>query len=107
MNQALGGYSNWIFPTYAPERNSFVGPGAWNLDLAVSKRFYIWKEASIELRAEGFDLLNHHNLYVQQGLANAASYYPSNPEILASKGGVNGATSEERRFGQLAAKIDF
>ena len=107
VNHKLGGYSNWTFPTYAPERNSFVGPGAWNIDLALSKTFYIWKEANIELRAEGFDLLNHHNLYVQQALANAANYFPSNPEILASKGGVNGATSEERRFGQLAVKINF
>jgi len=107
VNEALGGYSNWIFPAYAPARNSFVGPGAWNVDLAVSKKFYVWHEANIELRAEGFDLLNHHNLYVQQALADAANYYPSNPQIIASKGGVNGPTSEERRFGQLAAKINF
>jgi hypothetical protein len=77
------------------------------VDLAVSKKFYVWHEANIELRAEGFDLLNHHNLYVQQALADAANYYPSNPQIIASKGGVNGPTSEERRFGQLAAKINF
>ena len=78
--------------------------------MALSKTFYVWKEANIELRAEGssFDLLNHHNLYVQQALANAANYF----QLLirrfwASKGGVNGATSEERRFGQLAVKINF
>lgn len=107
VNNALGGYSNWIFPTNAPERNSFVGPGAWNVDLAVSKKFYVWEKVNVELRAEGFDVFNHHNLYVQQALADAANYYPSNPVIIASKGGVNGATSEERRFGQFAVKVNF
>ena len=107
VNNNIGGYSNWAFPTYAPERNSFVGPGAWNLDLAVSKQFPVWEKVHLELRAEGFDLLNHHNLYVQQVLADAANFYPNNPIITAKKGGVNGPASEERRFGQLAVKVNF
>jgi len=107
VNPALGGFSNWIFPTYAPQRNSFVGPGAWNLDASISKKFYVTEKVNFELRAEGFDIFNHHNLYVQQVQADAGNYYPGNPEILASKGGVNGPTSEERRFGQFAAKINF
>ncbi|GGH05703.1 TonB-dependent receptor [Silvibacterium dinghuense] len=107
VNDAIGGYSNWAFPTYAPERNSFVGPGAWNLDLAVSKQFPVWEKVNVELRAEGFDVLNHHNLYVQETLADAANYYPSTPVITAKKGGVNGSASEERRFGQLAVKVNF
>jgi hypothetical protein len=107
VNNALGGFSNWIFPASAPARNSFLGPGAWNLDAAVSKKFYVWENVNLELRAEGFDIFNHHNLYVQQALADAGNYYPANPQILASKGGVNGATSEERRFGQFALKVNF
>ncbi|MDR3725817.1 MAG: TonB-dependent receptor [Terracidiphilus sp.] len=107
VNNDLGGYSNWIFPTNAPARNSFIGPGAWNVDLALSKKFSIHEKLNVELRAESFDVLNHHNLYVQTALTDAANYYPSAPAIYAKKGGVNGTASEERRFGQLALKVNF
>lgn len=107
VNNDLGGYSNWIFPKEAPKRNSFVGPGAWNLDLALAKQFPVTKRVNVEFRAEGFNVLNHHNLYVQQSLADAANYYPSAPVILAQKGGVGGSANEERRFGQFALKVNF
>jgi len=107
VNDAIGGYSNWVFPANAPARNSFVGPGAWNLDLAVTKQFPVRENVHLELRAEGFDVLNHHNLYVEQALADAANFYPAAPVITAKKGGVNGTSSEERRFGQLALKVTF
>jgi hypothetical protein len=107
VNSAIGGYSNWAFPTNAPARNSFVGPGAWNVDLAASKQFPITEKVRVEFRAEGFNILNHHNLYVEQSLADAANFYPDVPVITAKKGGVNGSTSEERRFGQFALKVSF
>jgi hypothetical protein len=107
VNDAIGGYSNWAFPALAPERNSFVGPGAWNLDLAVGKEFLAGEKLSVELRAEGFDILNHHNLYVLETLADAANFRAVTPTITARKGGVNGSASEERRFGQFSMKISF
>jgi len=107
VNDKIGGVSNWVFPTNAPQRNSFLGPGAWNLDASISKKFPLTERFGLEFRAEGFDILNHHNLYVQEANADAANYYPAAPQITAKKGGVNGASTEERRFGQLAVKINF
>jgi hypothetical protein len=112
VNSSIGGYSNWAFPIDAPKRNSFYGPGAWNVDLAVSKKFAVWEKVNVEVRAEGFDVLNHHNLYVLEKLDDAANFRdasrnPTAPSIYAKKGGVNGSTTEERRFGQLALKINF
>ena len=102
------------YPATMTRRNQFYGPGAWNFDLAASKSFPIKEGVSLELRAEGFDLLNHHNLYVLETETDVANFgytnasgLPVSPQIQAKKGGVNGGASDERRFGQLALKINF
>jgi hypothetical protein len=103
--------SDWgPFPATMVARNSFRGPGAWTFDAAVSKIFPIHEQINVEFRAEGFDLLNHHNLYIQQGLNDIANVGPGVPvPITASKGGIgnNGGANDERRFGQFALKINF
>jgi len=97
-------------------RNSFRGPGMWNLDMVVSKSFPIRENVNLEFRAEGFNVFNHHNLYVQQALNDVASSSadvdPAGnpvPQIIGSKGGIgnNGGANDERRFGQFALKINF
>jgi hypothetical protein len=105
------GISDWgPFPAAMAARNSFRGPGAWTFDAAVSKTFPIHEQINLEFRAEGFDILNHHNLYIQEGLDDVANVgYGVNVPITASKGGigVNNGANDERRFGQFALKINF
>ena len=111
------GISDWgPWPNNMSGRNSFRGPGFWNVDLAVSKRFPIREHVNLEFRAEGFDILNHHNLFLQEatndvssnnvGVDSQGNFIPA---ILASKGGIgnNGGANDERRFGQFALKINF
>jgi hypothetical protein len=92
-------------------RNSFRGPGGWTFDASVSKIFPIHEQINVEFRAEGFDLLNHHNLFIQQGLLDVANLggVVGPVPITASKGGIgnNGGANDERRFGQFALKINF
>jgi hypothetical protein len=106
-----GGISDWgPFPATMVARNSFRGPGAWTFDASVSKIFPIHEQINLEFRAEGFDLLNHHNLYIQDGLNDVANVGPGVPvPITASKGGIgnNNGANDERRFGQFALKINF
>lgn len=102
------GISDWgPFPSTMTARNSFRGPGAWNVDVAVSKTFPIHEQINLEFRAEGFDIFNHHNLYLQEADNDASS----NLNIIASKGGIGAGTppgaNDERRFGQFALKINF
>jgi hypothetical protein len=85
-------------------RNTFRGPGAWNLDASVSKIFPIHEQVNLEFRAEGFDVLNHHNLYI---LAVDNNVQGSGGAIQAQKGGVAGGANDERRFGQFALKLNF
>ena len=103
--------SDWgPFPATMVARNSFRGPGAWTFDASVSKIFPIHEQINVEFRAEGFDLLNHHNLYIQGGLNDVANVGDGVPvPITASKGGIgnNGGANDERRFGQFALKINF
>jgi hypothetical protein len=116
-NPALLGFSDWgPFPATMVGRNTFRGPGAWTFDAAVSKIFPIHEQINVEFRAEGFDLLNHHNLFIQEGLNDVSNIDGGNPMLLtgpvpitASKGGIgnNNGANDERRFGQFALKINF
>jgi hypothetical protein len=99
------GISDWgPFPADMTARNAFRGPGAWNLDAAISKTFPIREQLNIEFRAEGFDVLNHHNLYI---LAVNNNVQGGGGSIEAQKGGVAGGANDERRFGQFALKVNF
>jgi hypothetical protein len=108
-NPALLGYSDWgPYPSTMTARNAFRGPGAWNLDASVSKQFPVTERVNLELRAEGFNVFNHHNLYIQEGLNDVANTSPGVPVITASKGGIgSGGPNDERRFLQFAGKINF
>ena len=104
-NPNLLGISDWGYaPATETARNAFRGPGAWNVDAVLSKTFPIHESINLELRAEGFDVFNHHNLYIVGGDNDIAG--TGGGSIIAQKGGING-TTDERRFGQFAAKINF
>ena len=64
LNPALGIDDFGPFPANMTARNAFAGPGAWNLDFAVQKNFKLTERFGLQFRAEGFDLFNHHNFYV-------------------------------------------
>jgi hypothetical protein len=105
------GISDWgPYPAAMTARNAFRGPGAWNVDAAVSKTFPIHEQVNLVFRAEGFDLLNHHNLYIQESLDDVANVGDGVPvPITASKGGIgnNGGANDERRFGQFSLSVNF
>ncbi|HYK37378.1 MAG TPA: TonB-dependent receptor [Alloacidobacterium sp.] len=106
-NPNLLGASDWgPWPADMTARNSFRGPGAWNLDAAVQKTFPITERFNLVFRAEGFDVFNHHNLYIQEGFNDIAA---TGGDITASKGGIgnNGGANDERRFGQFSLAVKF
>ncbi|HET8922187.1 MAG TPA: TonB-dependent receptor [Candidatus Acidoferrum sp.] len=111
FNTALGISDFGPFPANMTGRNAFRGPGAWNLDLAVSKSFALTERMKLEFRAEGFDLFNHHNFYVN-ALNADANNGGGQVIINALKGGlgvnnVSGVNHDERRFGQFALRLSF
>jgi hypothetical protein len=52
------------FPASMTERNSFRGPGYWNLDLGLFKTLRLREWATLQLRGEVYNVFNHANLYV-------------------------------------------
>jgi Carboxypeptidase regulatory-like domain len=104
------------YPANMTSRNQFRGPGAWNLDMAVGKKFRLTERLGLEFRAEGFDIFNHHNFYVNTttlayfGL-NADGSLPAPLQVTEMKGGLGtlatGGNHDERRFGQFALRLTF
>ncbi|HTC35659.1 MAG TPA: carboxypeptidase regulatory-like domain-containing protein [Bryobacteraceae bacterium] len=58
-------------------RNEFTGPGFWNIDFSLGRRFPLTRlseHASLELRADAFNVMNHANL---QAPANYLGVVPT------------------------------
>lgn len=83
------------YPASMTERNAFRGPGAWNVDLGLSKRFRFGDRYALQLRFEAYNVFNHANLFVD---APSADLY-STTDITGFKDG-------NRRV-QLGAKFEF
>ena len=82
------------FPATTIGRNFFYGPHSWNVDLGVSKRFRFTEDTSLQFRGEFFNVFNHANLYVPNGVdISTTGYVP--------------AYKQGRRTIQLAVKLLF
>ena len=111
LNSVLGISDFGPFPAGMTARNAFRGPGAWNLDTAVGKKFKITERYGLEFRAEGFNIFNHHNMYVETPGLLYDGPTSSPLEVVGLKGGLNtlatGGNHDERRFGQFSLRFSF
>jgi hypothetical protein len=78
--------------------------------MALDKKFPITSGVGMEFRAEGFDVLNHHNYYVNTTTLDYSG--PSTPmQVIEEKGGLGslatGGNHDERRFLQFSLKLFF
>jgi hypothetical protein len=99
------------YPADMTTRNAFRGPGAWDFDLAVSKTFKLTERLGLQFRAEGFNLFNHHDMFVN-GFAEDAAGFAGGPVLVEGKKGglgslATGGEHDERRFGQFALRLTF
>jgi outer membrane receptor protein involved in Fe transport len=100
---AAGGYVNPLtetsdfgpYPADMTKRDAFRGPGAWNLDLSLSKRVRFGDRYALQLRFEAYNVFNHANMYANTGVADISSA-PS----------ITGYKADYRRI-QLGAKFEF
>ena len=117
LDPALGISDFGPFPAGMTHRNSFRGPGAWTTDVGVSKIFKLTERVGLEFRAEGFNIFNHHNMYVNTSNLDYSSQGPGatlatgSTFVTGQKGGLGstalGGNHDERRFGQFALKLNF
>jgi outer membrane receptor protein involved in Fe transport len=91
-----------------PERNQFVGPGYWNIDMNFYKTFKLTERFGLQFRGEFYNILNHHNQYVTTENLDANSL--STPFVQTQKGGIYGVAgqpTDERRNIQFGLKLTF
>jgi hypothetical protein len=66
-NLAPGTTTTTALPPFAPNtigRNFFRGPGFWDFDFGVAKRFRFTEATSLQIRGEFYNIFNHSNLFV-------------------------------------------
>jgi Carboxypeptidase regulatory-like domain len=76
-------------------RNTYIGPGWWNLDFSVSKDTTFVHETKLQLRAEFFNIFNHTTFASPGG------------QITSSTFGTSNVTENNERQIQLAARVLF
>jgi len=73
----------------------FCGPGVLNFDTAVTKQFTLTERLRLEFRAEGLNIFNHHNYYVNALNLDAASFGGGPITVSALKGGLDANNAAE------------
>lgn len=74
------------FPSNMSQRNAFRGPGFWNVDLALIKRFPITERANIQFRIDAQNVFNHANAFLN-GYSNGTDVSTGDPIVTVSKYG--------------------
>ncbi|MES1257712.1 MAG: hypothetical protein ABUS51_04750, partial [Acidobacteriota bacterium] len=77
------------------QRRVFSGPGSFDLDLSIQRRFRITERQSLEVRMEGVNILNH------------PTFYSGDQNINSTTFGVIGSTFNPPRVMQFAARYRF
>ena len=71
------------------------GPGQWNVDFSLSKKFAFTETVAMQIRADAFNFFNHVNLGGIQGNVESSDF------------GVIDATARDMRTMQMGARITF
>jgi hypothetical protein len=113
------------FPSNMSGRNSFRAPGLWNIDAGLYKNIHLTERFTLQFRSEFYNVMNHSNLYVQGGSADAsntqvpfildllgitasgcASESTCPAAVIAKRGGFGNANDERRNI-QLGLRLIF
>jgi len=81
-------------------RGMFIGPGFWNLDTSLAKRFRVTERVNMQFRAEAFNVFNHPNFASPNPVVFSGNNYNSSAGSITS-------TSNTSRQIQFALKVLF
>lgn len=107
----LGGPTNFFDPcafslpvagTYGDlGRNTIIGPGVADVDVALEKNFKLGEQSSLAFRVEAFNIMNHANFGLPNGAALTAAGTAN-----ASAGRITYTTTSSRQL-QFALRFNF
>jgi hypothetical protein len=95
VNPITGSSDFGPYPSNMLGRNFFRGPGFWNIDIGVYKRFQFREGVELQFRAEFYNVFNHANYFAG-----------TNPVDINSTNYVS-AAKDGRRNIRLAIKLTF
>ncbi|MBV8858874.1 MAG: TonB-dependent receptor [Acidobacteria bacterium] len=55
-------------------RNTFTGPGFWNVDFGLHKKFKVTENSALQLQANAFNIFNHTNFGIPVGNMNSSNF---------------------------------
>ena len=85
-------------------RNTFVGPGQFDADMALSKDFKITERVGLQFRAEGFNVFNHTNFVLAE--PGQAALETTHNQFPIGNFGQAGGTLNARNL-QFGLKLSF
>lgn len=89
-------------------RNYFVGPGYFETDMSLSKKFKVTERINFDIRVDAKNLLNSVNFAAPSTVLPAAlDVTPTNPFGTSIFGRINADVTNNARRIQLSAKINF
>jgi len=111
-NPSTGGKVWSDFPPYSPYmtgRDTYNGPGNWNLNLGLYKSFFVGERYKLQFRTEMFNALNHANLYYV-GYTSTLPYFTNitgvyGPNVSAT--GITPGIANPSRTIQMTLRLDF
>lgn len=84
-------------------RDAVYGPGFWNADFSISKTTKLWENASLQFRAELFNVFNHPNFALPSGFitpgASPAGLITQTPDVAQGNPGLGGGGPRVLQFG--------
>jgi Carboxypeptidase regulatory-like domain/TonB dependent receptor-like, beta-barrel len=83
-------------------RNSVRGPGAWNIDMGLFRRFPLGPRFVLEARAEAFNLTNTPHFRNPEGNVNSAAFM-----TITATGTSNSANDASERQFRLGLRLQF
>jgi hypothetical protein len=81
-------------------RGAFIGPGFWNLDTSLAKKFSVTERVNMQFRAEAFNIFNHPNFASPNPVVFSGNNYNS------SAGSITTTSNASRQI-QFALKLLF
>jgi len=91
-------------------KDRFSSPGYYMLNFGAYKTFKLTERFSMQFRGEFYNLLNHHNQYVNVGNATTSAKFIQTVKGAQGGAGVSAGVAgpnDERRNVQIGAKIIF
>jgi outer membrane receptor protein involved in Fe transport len=102
VNPITGSSDFGPWPADTTGRDYFHSPGTWNLNLGMYKNTRITERATLQLRLEAYNAINHANFGINTGSAYIYGCSPGN----CASGPITGGYSGNRNI-QLGAKVIF